>query len=70
MVRFYNEAFLLFLTEFFSAPAAFAEEAAGLMTFQILETFLAVLTACPALANTCSVASPASSPNLLPNHPF
>jgi len=68
MVRFYNEAFL-FLAKFLSAPAAF-EEVAGMMAFRITETFLTVLTACPALANTCSVASPASSPNLLPNHPF
>ena len=52
-----------------SALAAFAEDA-GLMDFRILETFQAVLTACPALANTCSVASPASSPNLLPKTSF
>jgi len=57
------------LAEFLSAPAAFAEEA-GLMAFRILETFQAVLTECPAVANTCSVASPASSPNLLPKDPF
>lgn len=50
----------LFLAEFLRVAA----EEAGLMAFLILETFHAVLAACPALANTCSVASPASSPYL------
>lgn len=68
VVRFYNKGFH-FLAEFVSALAAFAEDA-GLMAFRILDTFQAVLTACPALANTCSVASPASSPNLLQKHHF
>jgi len=39
-------------------------EEAGLMAFLILKTFQAVLAACPAVANTCSVASPALFPNL------
>jgi hypothetical protein len=36
----------------------------GVMAFLILNKFHAVPTACPAVANTSSVASPAFSPNL------
>lgn len=56
----------LFLIEFLSAPPAVLAGVTGLMAFRILETFQAVFAACPAVANTCSVASPASSPYLLP----
>ena len=53
------------LAAFLSTPLV-AEEA-GVKAFRILKTFQAVFAACPAVANTCSVASPALSPNLSPN---
>jgi len=38
-------------------------EEAGVKAFCILKTFQAVFAACPVVANTCSVASLALSPN-------